>query len=603
MPRFVAPVVVCSQSANVVSQAFPLSGERALVRGISCDGLRFVEGWAHEMTPVDWDKSVVPDSEQLAQLRRDCQPIVFAKISSASDSPYASICKQLGAVGLVLIPFQQTEAAVGVVGVFSSQEVTEETTDQLSEAVGLFAKAWKSVEDSEAQDLNRRMLRALAEAQKFFIAVQECKAAFDHLLKILLEVTESEFGFIGEVLHEENGTPYLKAYSFSNIAWNEATRKIYEEHAKTGLEFRNLETLFGAVIRTGQPVIANHPSADPRRGGLPPGHPPLQAFMGLPFKAGPEMLGMVGVANRSLGYSRKTATALEPLLVTCGSLIQMFRTERLRSQTEAALRESELRLRLITEASTDGLWEWNILTNEVIWSERTIQMLGYTRAAFGVNLDFVEKILHPDDVQCFKESLRAHFEENRAYDLQHRLLRSDGTYGVFHARGKAERDGQGRPVRMFGSITDVTEAQRQSRLMQMTEQLGEVGGWELELGCNRLYWTAQTYRIHELDPQSYQPTVETAVQFYTPESILPLRQALLRAETGGKPGILNWPSRRQKAGGGKCGPLARSRMKAASRRVYSELSMISARSSWPSRRCGFPRRSSPSHFMPVRMRS
>ncbi len=64
------------------------------------------------------------------------------------------------------------------------------------------------------------------------------------------------------------GAPYLKTHAITNIAWNDETRKFYELNAPEGMEFHNLKTLFGAVMTTGRPVIANEPANDPRRAGL-----------------------------------------------------------------------------------------------------------------------------------------------------------------------------------------------------------------------------------------------------------------------------------------------------------------------------------------------
>ncbi len=141
---------------------------------------------------------------------------------------------------------------------------------------------------------------------------------FDGMLESLLELTESEYGFIGEInlaadgspLMEESymkfrGRPYLKTHAITDISWNDETRAFYAENAPKGMEFHNLQTLFGAVIVTGEPVIANSPSNDPRRGGLPDGHPPLNAFLGVPFYKNGEMTGMIGVANREGGYDRR----------------------------------------------------------------------------------------------------------------------------------------------------------------------------------------------------------------------------------------------------------------------------------------------------------
>ena len=121
---------------------------------------------------------------------------------------------------------------------------------------------------------DRILLEAMTKAQAEWFKHRDPAMIFDGLLQVLLSVTESEFGFIGEVLRDPGGNPYLKEHAITNIAWNEETRRFYEEHAPEGLEFRNLKTLFGAVMVTGEPVISNNPSQDPRRGGLPEGHPP-----------------------------------------------------------------------------------------------------------------------------------------------------------------------------------------------------------------------------------------------------------------------------------------------------------------------------------------
>ena len=157
------------------------------------------------------------------------------------------------------------------------------------------------------------------------------------LLERFLTLTQSEFGFIGEVLHDERGRPYLRTHAITNIAWDEPTRRLYADNRASGFEFRKLDTLFGAVLTTAQPLISNGPANDPRRGGLPPGHPPLRAFMGLPFFKAGRMVGMVGVANRPGGYSVELADFLAPFLATCGSIVEACRAEAALQASNAAL--------------------------------------------------------------------------------------------------------------------------------------------------------------------------------------------------------------------------------------------------------------------------
>ena len=203
--------------------------------------------------------------------------------------------------------------------------------------------------------MTRQLLGAITRAQSEFITERDVRALFDGLLENLLAVTESEYGFIGEVFFDPGGSPYLKARAITNIAWNDETRRVYEEHAPSGLEFRNLNTLFGAVLTTREPVIANHPDSDPRAGGRPPGHPPLKSFLGLPFFQGKTFIGMVGVANRPGGYDRRLADFLKPFLSTCSNIIHAYRLELKRQETEKSLRYSEAKNRAILDTVISGI--------------------------------------------------------------------------------------------------------------------------------------------------------------------------------------------------------------------------------------------------------
>ena len=195
---------------------------------------------------------------------------------------------------------------------------------------------------AKALELSKKLLGAITTAQSELITNADPRNLFDKLLNTLLSVTESEYGFIGEIYHDPDGSPFLKTHAITNIAWNEETLKFYEENASQGLEFRNLKTLFGSVIVTGKSIIANDPANDPRAGGLPKGHPPLNAFLGIPFFSGNEFVGMVGIANRPGGYDNFLVQFLQPFLSTCGTIIQAFRIDGKRIQAEKSLREREV---------------------------------------------------------------------------------------------------------------------------------------------------------------------------------------------------------------------------------------------------------------------
>ncbi|MHC5024915.1 MAG: CHASE domain-containing protein, partial [Planctomycetota bacterium] len=201
---------------------------------------------------------------------------------------------------------------------------------------------------AKLQDQNK-LLEAITDAQAQFITNADAQDVFDSLLSNLLDVTGSEYGFIGEVLHDRDGTPYLKTYAITNIAWNDETRAFYEQNAPAGMEFRNLETLFGAAITTEKPVIANEPGRDPRAGGLPSGHPAMHCFLGMPLVLGDEIIGMFGIANRKAGYDESVVEHLQPLVATSAHIIDAFGNDRRRRRAEDAMHLLNTQLQLANE--------------------------------------------------------------------------------------------------------------------------------------------------------------------------------------------------------------------------------------------------------------
>ena len=181
---------------------------------------------------------------------------------------------------------------------------------------------------------SRQLLALITQTQAAYINADNQRESFETLLGRILGVSASEFGFIGEIRHDDAGAPYLRTFAISNIAWDAQSSAFFAAHAPQGLEFRNLDTLFGQVIRSGHALISNDPANHPNRAGLPPGHPPLLAFAGLPIHANGELRGMLGLANREGGYDDAFVAQLQPLLTTLGQLLEALRRDNQRMQTQ-----------------------------------------------------------------------------------------------------------------------------------------------------------------------------------------------------------------------------------------------------------------------------
>ena len=128
-----------------------------------------------------------------------------------------------------------------------------------------------------------------------------------------------------------------------------------------------------------------------------------------------------------------------------------------RQASEESLRQSQERYQLTDRAVNDGFWDWNILTNEDYFSPRWKDVIGYTDSEVANTKAAFLKLLHPDDLARVQEVTRAHLEEGQPYALEFRLRHKNGSYRWVFSRGQAMRDAAGRPVRMVGATTDITE--------------------------------------------------------------------------------------------------------------------------------------------------
>jgi diguanylate cyclase (GGDEF)-like protein/PAS domain S-box-containing protein len=124
---------------------------------------------------------------------------------------------------------------------------------------------------------------------------------------------------------------------------------------------------------------------------------------------------------------------------------------------QSALERSEERYNLAVNGSNDGIWDWHIQTNEIYYSARCKELLGYAADEIEDTWAEFESRLHPDDIDMTFTSLRAHLEHDVAYDVEFRLKCKSGEYRWFRSRGQSVRNAEGRAVRMAGSLTDITD--------------------------------------------------------------------------------------------------------------------------------------------------
>ncbi|UOA07667.1 bifunctional diguanylate cyclase/phosphodiesterase [Methylobacter sp. S3L5C] len=136
-----------------------------------------------------------------------------------------------------------------------------------------------------------------------------------------------------------------------------------------------------------------------------------------------------------------------------------------RKQSENALRESEFRWKFAIEGSGDGVWDWNIQTDEAKYSKRWKEMLGYTEDdILPTNDEWITRI-HPDDRLTVAETMQAYLSRKTdVYVVEYRLRCKDNSYKWILGRGMiVSYDADGKPLRMIGTHTDITERKQMEK--------------------------------------------------------------------------------------------------------------------------------------------
>ena len=144
------------------------------------------------------------------------------------------------------------------------------------------------------------------------------------------------------------------------------------------------------------------------------------------------------------------------------------------SDAVAELATSEERFALAVRGTNDGIWDWDIRSGEVFFSPRWKSMIGYADSELPNNFATFEKLLHPDDHDRVMASLEDYLASRVArYSVEFRFLHKDGSWRWILARGRALRDADGRPYRMAGSHTDVTERKKDEEELRHARQAAE----------------------------------------------------------------------------------------------------------------------------------
>lgn len=229
------------------------------------------------------------------------------------------------------------------------------------------------------------------------------------------------------------------------------------------------KSLVALAARTGRPVLTADVGQNPIWLANPL-LPETRSEIAVPIKLGQTVLGVLDVQNDAVDGLTPEDQLL--LLGLCGQIAIAIDHRR----AEELLRASEAKLTEAQQLAHIGSWEWNIQTNALQWSDEVYRILGLDPQKFGeVDHETFHRFVHPDDNEMMRAVVDAAVANEEPYNFDHRIVRPDGQVRMVHEQGKVIRNKKGQPVRMVGTVQDITEQKRaEEALKEYSERLEEM---------------------------------------------------------------------------------------------------------------------------------
>ena len=331
-----------------------------------------------------------------------------------------------------------------------------------------------------------------------------------------------------------------------------------------GETHRDLAFCAHAIVSAEPVFIVEDALKDVRFGdsALVTGDPHIRFYAGAPIvMPDGQAMGTICVIDtvpRTLDAGQ--VRALEALARQTAALLQLRQSTLLSQQQSQELRDlaaqaatertrsAEL-LELALRGGDLGLWDLHVPTGKFTANARECAMLGYTPEEAANGEPEWRSLVHSEDLALLNAAMARHLAgETTFYECELRLRHKRGHWIWALNRGVVvERDAVGKSVRVVGTHMDIsqraTSRQAEHRAVDLRQRMGalaKVGGWELDLESNKVEWTEEGYRIHELGPETKLELL-SAIDFYAPQARPIIRAAVENAILHGTPYDLELP--------------------------------------------------------------
>ncbi len=160
-----------------------------------------------------------------------------------------------------------------------------------------------------------------------------------------------------------------------------------------------------------------------------------------------------------------------------------------------------------------GSWSRDMITGQISWSEELYNVFGTDRATFLPGSSSFLEMIHEEDRKLVKQLVGQTVKLGIGHKMKYRIISPSGERRVIEEIGNAEKDLEGRVIRIFGTAQDITQKEELKNLLNTANNLARLGGWELDAVSNKILWSDITREIHEVD-ENFEPSYNQAIYFF-----------------------------------------------------------------------------------------
>jgi len=359
-------------------------------------------------------------------------------------------------------------------------------------------------ERRQAQESLARAARSAEARLRIIDFSDDC--TLDELLEKMLDeaesLTGSEIGFYHFVNADQVN---LRLQN-----WSTRTKSQYCKAEGKGSHYPvSSAGVWAECLRQRAAVVHNDYLSVENRKGLPEGHAALVRELTVPVVRGGLVVAIVGLGNKRTDYDATDVETVERLADLTWDI-----TERKRAEEE--LHASSELLNLALTATGEGLYDLNLLTGKASVSAEYWAMLGETDPPLTFDLTAFSDRVHPDErdrVVRVIQGIANGESETGEYREEFRMRHAAGRWVWVLSVGRVvEWTADGRPARMLGGHTDITQSLQTAQALERAQAAAHMGAWRLDLATGRASAPVETFGIYGADPEEYDGDLTRAIE-------------------------------------------------------------------------------------------